>query len=186
MPLSPISKLYGTDDAKIAKMTADPAGGTATYAASIDVPGIKSVTIEGDINVVELRGDHTLLDSDSVLNNITVTFEYAKLNTAVLAAVLGGSSADTGTTPNQVHTYSLLGTSSLFSNFKFEARVYAADTVGGDIHLVLYKCKLNEFPNMGTAEDDYQTFSVGASAVPRLADSKWMDIVYNETKVAIA
>lgn len=187
MPLSHVTKIFGVNDAKIAKVTADPAGGTTTYATAVDVPGIKSVSIAGDINTVDLRGDHSLLDSDSTLQNITLTFEYAKLSLDALLVWLGGAVTDTGTTPNQIAKLALLGTDTLLANYwKFEARTVSADSVGGDVHFVLYKCKLASFPELGTAEEDYKTFSVEARAVPRLSDSKWLDTVANETLAAIS
>lgn len=186
MPLSHVTKVFGVNDAKIAKLTADPAGGTATYGSSVDVPGIKSVTISGEINTVDLRGDHSLLDSDSTLQNITLTFEYAKLSLDALVVWLGGTVTDSGTTPDQIAKLALLGTDTLLANnWKFEAKTVSADTVGGDVHLVLYKCKLTSFPELGTAEEDYLTFTVEARAVPRLADAKWIDVEARETIAAL-
>jgi hypothetical protein len=185
--ISHVTKVFGVNDAKISKITADPAGGTTTYATAVDVPGIKSVTISGEINTVDLRGDHSLLDSDSTLQNISLNFEYAKLPLDALVVMLGGTVTDTGTTPSQVAKLALLGTDVLLANtWKFEARTVSADTVGGDVHFVLYKCRLASFPEMGTAEEDYLTFSVEGRCFPRLSDSKWIDVVLNETLAAIS
>ena len=186
MPLAHVSKLYGTKDAKIALVTADPAGGTTTYGTSIDVPGIKSVVLGGDIEVKELRGDHSLLDSDSSLTNITVTFNYAKLSLDAIAVMLGGAVADSGVTPDMITTWSLLGSSGLFNNFRFEAQIFSTDFAGGDAKFTLYKCKISSFPQMGTEEEDYQLFAQAATVVPRLSDSKWIDIAFRETAVALA
>lgn len=185
MALAHLSKLYGTKDAKIALVTADPSGGTTTYGTSVDVPGIKSVVLGGDIEVKELRGDHSLLDSDSTLTNITVTFNYAKLSLDAIAVMLGGAVADAGSTPNQTATWSLLGSSGLFNNFKFTAQIFSTDFAGGDAVVTLYKCKISSFPEMGTEEEDYQLFSQSATVVPRLSDSKWIDIAFRETTAAL-
>lgn len=187
MPISHTSKFYAVTDAKIAAVTADPSGGTTTYGTLIDVPGIKSVTISGDINTVELRGDNTLLDSNSTLTNVTVDFEYAKLNLDAVAAMIGGTVTDSGAGTTEVATYRRLGTDT-FAYFKFEAKTPTAgvDEVLGDAHILLYKCMLSGFPELGMAEEDYQTFSASAVAIPRLSDSKWLDVVLNETAAAIA
>lgn len=186
MALSHVTKVFATKDAKVSPLTADPAGGTTTYGTAIDVPGIRSVSLGGDITTVELRGDQTLLDSDSVLNNITVSFEYAKLSLDVLDVMLGGAVADGGSGSTETGTWSLLGTDTLFPTFKFEAQVVSTDNPGGDLHIVMYKCKLSDFPEVGTELDDYQTFTAAATCSPRLSDSKWMDLVINETAVAIS
>lgn len=185
MALAHVSKLFATSDARIAKLTADPSGGTTTYATSIDVVGIKSVVLGGDIEVKELRGDHSLLDSDSTLTNITVTFNYAKLGLDALAVMLGGAVADSGTTPNQIAKWSLLGSDGLFNNFKFTAKVFSTDFAGGDAIIELYKCKISSFPEMGTEEDDYQLFSQDATVIPRLSDAKWIDLSFRETTAAL-
>lgn len=187
MAISHVTKLFATKDAKVSKLTSDVDGGSTVYDTAVDVPGIRSVSIGGDINTVELRGDQVLLDSDSTLNNITVTFEYAKLSLDVLVAVLGGAVADASPGAGlQTATWSLLGTDTLFTPFKFEAQVVSVDTPGGDAHLVLYKCHLSSFPELGTELDDYQTFSIDATASPRLSDSKWIDVRLNETASSIS
>lgn len=187
MALSHVSKLFAVTDAKVYAVTADPSGGATTYGAAIDVPGIKSVTISGNIDTKELRGDNTLLDTNSVLTNITVDFEYAKLNLDAVAAMIGGAVTDSGSTPNAVATYRLTNTNT-FSYFKLEAKTPTAgsDSVTGDAHIVLYKCMLSSFPELGMAEEDYQTFKASAVAVGRASDGRWIDVVFNETAAALS
>lgn len=186
MPLSHTTKRFAVDDAKVSKITADPAGGTTTYATAIDVPGIKSVDLSVDVTTKQLRGDNKLLDADSVLAQATGTFNYAKNNMDMHAVLLGATVSDTGTTPNQIAKLSLLGASRP-GLFKFEARtpVSGVDVVGGDDHLVLYKCIISGFGGFGFAEEDYDTFSVPFIAFARLSDDKWIDDVLNETAAAI-
>lgn len=187
MPISHFSKLYAVEDAKIAAVTADPSGGTTTYGTGVDVPGIKSVTIGGDVSTNELRGDNRLLDANSSLTSITLEFEYAKLSLDALDILVGGTVTDAGSLAAETATWSLLSTDTL-GYFKFEAKTPTAgvDEVAGDAHIVLYKCMLTGFPEFGMAEEDYQTFTVSAIAVGRLSDAKWIDVVFNETAAAIA
>jgi hypothetical protein len=188
MALAHFTKWYAVVDAKIAKLTADPAGGTATYGTIIDVPGIKAVEISGNINLAELRGDNQLLDSNSILQDLQVSIEYAKLSLDVLPVVLGGASVDSGTTPNQKVTYTRAGTDS-FNYFKLEAKTPTdgVDFVGGDGHILLPKLILSSPPDLGFAEEDYELFSMEARALPLLATgNKWIEIVANETAAAIS
>ncbi len=186
MPLSHTSKIFAVVDAKIAAVTADPSGGTTTYGTLTDVPGIKSVSIGGDVSTVELRGDNQLLDANSTLTSVTLEFEYAKLNLDALDILVGGAVVDAGTTPNQTATYSLLGTDTL-GYFRFVAKTPTggADSVTGDVQFELFKCILTGFPEIGMAEEDYQTFTVSALAVPRLSDSKWLRVASQETQTAL-
>lgn len=184
MALSHVSKVFAVKDAKIAKITADPSGGTTTLSTSVDVPGIKTVTIGGDITTSELRGDNTRLDYSAVLSGVSVDFEYAKLSLDALAVLLGPTVADSGTTPNQISTLSVTNSSTL-NYFQFQALAAGADTVGGDVMITIYKAILSDFPEMGFEEEDYKTFKTAAQALPRLSDGKWFDVSLRETTAAL-
>lgn len=173
---------FGAEDCQIAQLTADPAGGTATYGSWVNVPGIKSVTVSGDVNTVELRGDNSLLDSRSTLTNISVAIEYAMLSQDVLEVLLGGTSQGSGSGTTEVNTFSLAGDDSM-NYFKLQARTpdNGGTLVGGDIHYVFYKLILSGFPEQGLAEEDYRTFTMEARAIPRLSDKAWYDYIINET-----
>lgn len=187
MPISHITKVFAVEDAKISPLTADPAGGTTTYGTALDMPGIKSVGMSFDIENKQLRGDNALMDENSILIGLGLSVEWAKLALDVQAALLGGTVTDSGTTPNMVATYKRLGTNRL-SYFKFEAATPedGVDTIGGDYHLVVYKCILSGFGSLGFAEEDYQPLSANFRGSPRISDSGWWDHVLNESAVAIA
>ena len=185
MALSHITKVFAVTDAKMAKLTADPAGGTATYATSIDLPGIKSIKITGDIENKKLRGDNTLLDSDSVLTNVSAEVEHAKLSLDALAAMFGATVTDSGTTPNQKSLMDLVAGMKP-QPFKLSGVSASADTIGGNVLLELHKCILTEFPEFGLAEEDYQTVSFKCDAMPLLATgNKWLSVTLSETAATI-
>lgn len=187
MPISHVSKLYAVEDAKIYELTADPAGGSPSYDDAIDIPGIKVVGIGGSVNSTTLRGDNSLLDSFSVLENVELSMEWAKINLDAQAIMLGGTVTDGGTTPNETATFARARTDRL-KYFKLEAKTPAdgVDPVGGDAHLVFYKCILAGFPEGGLAEEDFQTQSVSIMAVPLISDDAWWDIVINETATTLS
>ncbi len=188
MPISHFSKSFGTQDAKVSPLTADPSGGSVTYGTSVDVPAIKSVEISGDVNTVELRGDNALLDSATTLTNISSTVTHGKLSLDVLGVLFSGAApVDGGTGTTETVTWDLTANSAP-QYFKVEAATpnNGADTIGGDVHFVLHKCIINGFPDLGLAEEDYRVSSFGAAAVPLLATGrKWLSIVLNETAAAI-
>jgi hypothetical protein len=159
------SRWYAIDDAKIAVLTADPAGDTPTYATAIDVPGVKSVGISGDINSTELRGDGRRIDQFSKLTGLSLTFEFAKASLDIFSALAGGAVTDTGAAGSEVATWEL-GADDGMSYFLFEGLTKGVDTIGGDGTLRLWKCVLTSFPSLGFADEDYQTFSVDAAAMP--------------------
>lgn len=188
MALAHFSKLFACEDAKIAKLLTDPAGGTETYGSLIDVPGIKEVTLSGTVESKELRGDNSLLDVFSVLKSLTLGVKNAKLSLDVEAVLVGGTTADAGTTPSQTVTHDLSGTDSP-SYFKFVCRTPAngVDFIGGDVHMTLWKCVVSGLPDTGLAEEDYKIVGFNAATTPLLSTGrKWRRIVFNETAAAIS
>lgn len=188
MALVHFSKLFAVEDAQIAKLLTDPAGGTETYGPLIDVPGIKQVTLSGTVESKELRGDNALLDVNSVLKSLTLGITNAKISLDVEAVLIGGTVADSGLTPNQKVTHDLSGTDSP-NYFKFIAKSPAngSDFVGGDVHITLWKCIVSGLPDSGFAEEDYKIVGFNAATSPLLSTGrKWRRIVFNETAAAIA
>lgn len=180
MPVTHRSKVFAVKDARIAKLTADAAGAAPTYGTALDVPGIKSVTVGGDVTSVELRGDNKALDGDSFLSSVSVSFEYAKLDLDVLGVLLGGTVVDAGVTPNQTATLGVTA-ESVFSYFYFEAVSVSADPIGGDVRIYLPKCKLTDFPELGMEEEDYRTFEVSAAAYDPVGTGNWFEYGIRET-----
>jgi hypothetical protein len=186
MPISRVTKLYAVEDAKIFPLLSDPEGGTPSYGAGIDVPGIKALEISGDVEVKELRGDNGLLDSDSAISNITVAWPHAKLSLDVLAALMDSDVTDSGTTPNQKTKWQLKkGAKPL--PFKIEAKTPTGggDIITGDVHFRLLKCVMSSFPGLGLAEEDYKTPENEARCVPLISNGEWIDVEINETATAI-
>ena len=188
MPFSRVTKLYSVQDAKIAALTADPAGGSATYGTLIDVPGIQEMSISGDVEVKTLRGDNTKLASNASITNIQVSVTHAKLSLDVLSAIIGGTVTDAGTGSAETSTWDLLGTNATLPPFKLEGVTppNGVDIVGGDLHWVLHKLTLSSFPDLGFANEDFRVVSFTADADPLLASGKWISAVLNETAAAIA
>lgn len=189
MPLQRFTRVYGIKDAKIASLTADPAGGTPTYGALIDVPGIKTFEISGEIEVKKLRGDNGPLASNSAISNVQVAVTHAKISLDVLAAIIGGTVTDSGTTPAQKTQWDLTGDSATFPPFKLEGVTppNGVDVIGGDLHVVLHKLTASTFPDLGFAEEDYRIASFTADADPlQGTGNKWISVVMNETAAAIA
>lgn len=186
MPIGHFSKKYGTEDAKIDKLTADPSGGITTHGTLYDVPGIKSAEVEGDISTKSLRGDNVEMDTMSSLDGVTLGVEHAKIHLDVLAVLVGGTVTDAGVTPNQTATWLL--TDPNFGSWRFRARTPAngTDFIGGANLLTAYKCTLSAFPALGLAEEDYKIASFSARCMKRLSDGKHVEEQFQETAIAIA
>ena len=185
MPVTHVTKVFAAKDAKLYPLTADPSGGSPTYGAGIDVPGLKTVTITGDVNTVELRGDNTKLDSASSMSGISVSMEFAKLSLDILSAIMSAATVDAGTTPNQTATWTLLGTST-FSYVGMTCQAVGADPITGDAMFSVYKMVPSSFPEMGLEEEDYKTSTLEFEAMPLLSNGKWIGAAIRETTAALA
>lgn len=187
MPLSRVTQLYSVQDAKISPLLTDPAGGAATYGTPIDVPGIQTMEISGDVETKSLRGDNGLLANNSVISNIAVSVNHAKLSLDVLAAIIGGTVTDSGTTPAQTSTWDLTQATATLPRFKLEGVTppNGTDIIGGDLHWVLWRLNLSAFPALGFSQEDYRIASFSANASPLVSTGKWITAVINETAVAI-
>lgn len=185
MALSHVTKVYGAKDVKIYKLLTDPAGAPTTYGTGVDVPGIKSLATTRIYSGKELRGDNQLLDQESTLERIVLKIVYAKLAFDAEAIITGATVTDSGVTPNAKVTLKVLPTD-VIPFWKLEAQCVSADTPGGDVHIVAYKCKITANLDMGLAEEDYQIFGFEASTVPTIGTPlSWLDEVANETAVAV-
>lgn len=180
MALKHFSKVFAVRDAKIQPLTQDEEGAAPTYGTAIDVPGIKSVTVSGDVETKQLRGDNKQLDADSTLTNVNVEFEYAKLSLDIIAAALTSTITDSGVTPAQKSQLDILGAVK-FAPFKFEAVSVGADPLNGDVFVTLWKVVLSSFPELGMSEEDYKTNPLSGSASPLLSTDQWISTGIRET-----
>lgn len=180
-----VFKVFAVEDCKIRKVLTDPDGGPATYGPALDVPGIKNVSISGDVNTVQLRGDNRALESDTTITGLTATYDHAKLSMDVLEVVLGGSSAATGVAPATVETFTL-GADDVFGDYVLECKTPRYSD-GSDVHIRLGKLKLSAFPDLGMTEEDYKTVEgLENSITPLASTGNWFSIISNETAAEIS
>jgi hypothetical protein len=181
------TKVYAIKECKISKLTVDVGG--PTYSASVPLVGAKKLALGGSMKVVYLRGDNRLLDSDAIVDTITVAIDHAKLNLDALAVLWSTGVVDTGVTPNMLAAWANLSTDVL-QYFKLEARAAAADMpasgAASDVLIQVWKCKLSGLPSLGLNEEDYQLTNIPLVAVPRLIDNAWFNVSIRETGVPLA
>lgn len=149
--------------------------------------GVKNMAVTTTMKTVDLRGDNTFLDTDSVLEALEFDVDIAKVSLDAIGIMLGGTVTDTGTTPNQHTSWSLL-TQPVFSYFRLEARCYTADFPSGDIHIICNKVKAADAPLFGFTEEDYNMPKLKCKAVPPVTGSTtpWLQVLFNETAIGVA
>lgn len=177
------SEVYGITDAKIARLTADSTGGSATYASSIDLPGITEMSLDFEYTVSRQRGDNTTKSVRTSFDGCTGSVEHAWISLDALAVLQGSTVTDSGAGAAEVATDRLLGTNTP-NYFKLEATALSSE-VAGDIHFIVWKAVVTSL-SVGMTGDEFANVSFDFEAVQRNADSYLVDRILNETAVAIS
>ena len=183
-----ITKVYAVQHCQIASVMTDAVGAACTYGEWFDVPGIKSLALSGDMDTKQLRGDNRLIDQQSIITGMSAKIENAKLSLQNLAVMLGGTigTRTAGTTGAYTGTGWALSSSAFPLSFGMRAISAAADAPGGAVAFVMSKCSLSKFPEIGAAEEDYQTVSAEVNVNPPTGTSPWLDVIIMDTYAAPA
>lgn len=137
------SIVFSVHDMKVYPLTAlgddeaDP-----TYGAAVDVPAISEVGFDPEISNAILRGDGKVVDSRSVLDQLSLSFTYGKLSPDVLAVVDGGT-VDEGTGPSAGTTRYVRDASDPLPRWAFAALVSEVDNPGGAAKIYGYLCTVS-------------------------------------------
>lgn len=89
----------GVKDLKVAVMTGDTPG------SNIDVPGIKSFSVNVESESDEQRGDDSVLATTQEAKSLAVSLTAAAANAAAFGAITGATVTTSGTTPNVIILY---------------------------------------------------------------------------------
>lgn len=184
MPVSTSTVLYDVEDAKVSALTEDSAT-ALEYGPAIDVPGIAEVGLDPNLLTAELKGDGgRVLAKRGKTDRFNFSATYGKLAMEVLATILGGAVVQDGVTPAMKATWSFLSGTSLPS-FKLEFQILDVDLGIGDVHVTLYKCQLTGGTLITGSTDSFGQPSMELEAIGTENDQKMIDIVINETPIAI-
>jgi len=182
MTLATQSVLLGLDDSKISALTADTSS-ALTYAASIDVPGIQNISLQSNYQQKSLYADEKVRDYYAQFDSVSWVINNAQVSLNVLTILEGGSITSSGTSPNQVNTYTL-SNSSIPQYFKLEGKVNYSSSTVGDFHMVLYKCKVGKLQVLYKCQN-YAVVSATGLAIATVNNGKIRDDIINQTAVNI-
>ena len=179
----------------IAPVGLDDCGIHISGGALVDIIKIKRIVLKPVIQSAQAEGEGAVFAVHGKVKAVEITFEHTVMAQSVYSQLVGGAApVITGTTPNLISTTSVAATA--FPYFKIEAQtksitgldtLTAADAVPADCHLVLYKCKLTDAPDLGLTDGEYVQGSFKALAIVDPANSnKLFDIVANQTAANIA
>lgn len=174
---------FGVRDTKVTPYTTNAA---TVLGTGVDDPNARSVSFSEAEDYEELRGDDKVIAIRGKGPSVDWDMEHGGIAIPAYKAMNGGATVTTGTTPNQVTTYTKKVTD-VRPYAKIEGQSIADN--GGDFHAVLYKCRASG--NLQGEMSDGSFWLTGASgkALPcTLAANPDVlyDFVLNETITAIA
>ena len=184
--LTDTSLPYGMRDVKLTPYT--DAAGSVLGAASIDLPNMQTLSFSETEEFQELRGDDKVVTTRGKGSQVEWSLEAGGYNAKVWALMTGGSVDETGTTPARSVTLRKRSTQAR-PFFKAEGR--AISDSGGDIHMVIYRCRCNASIEGNFADGEFFITNASGIGLPLLDESGnedgdfLYDIVQNETATPI-
>lgn len=171
---------YGLRDVKVATLTS-----TGTKGTLVDLPNSQTLEFSEGVSEQELRGDDRVVAKRVTVDAVEWTLESGGISFEAAVVMFGGTITETGTTPAQVKTWTRLDTD---VRPDFYAVGQALSESGGDMHIVLYRCKAGTFS--GDLKD--QEFWVshaegtGIGSLETVNAGKVWDFVQHETATAVS
>lgn len=161
------NKLFGLRDVKVTNI-----GGTV----QADLPVAQTLGMRFRFRTGELSGDDNLKSVVSFVDAIEWNLSAGGVDLDALEIMTGLTAVETGTTPNRVDTLDIGGGDSM-PYFKIYGKSLGDGT--DDIHVKLYKCKLNSLE--GSFQDAQFFITSAAGIAIDDGTGQIIDIVQNET-----
>lgn len=158
--------LYSVDDAKVYPITDPGDDATApTYGAPIDVPAFQTIGLDPEFVEATLKGDGRTVDQRAVLDRLSSSLEYGKIDLEVLPVIAGGTTT-TGTAVGDTdHNRYVRKADDQVPEFGLAARISEVDNPGAHAMLALFRCKINGGTLFSAEQDDYGTPSFELNAI---------------------
>src|SRR4051794_1624790 len=103
--LSTTTYVAAIDSARLSPLLTDPISGSATYGASIWVPGTTELTVTPSVKTVDVNGDNQVMDTLAFTNDCDVKFDFSLFSFDLAQYIWGGAVVNTGSDPSGVHTW---------------------------------------------------------------------------------
>lgn len=183
MPITNTPLPYGLRDVKLTAFS--DAAGTILGTTSVDLPNSRTVSFTDTEEFQSLRGDDRVVATHGSGAVVTWDMEAGGLSFEAFKIMAGGTITETGATPAMTKVFSKKITD---QRPYFQIEGQAISDSGGDVHIVLYRCKATgdlagEFSDgaffLTSASGEALAMPTGANA-----DSIY-DFIQNETAVAI-
>lgn len=179
MALADVALPYGLRDIRIQPYK-DVEGKEIDNDKHIDLPNARTLSFSEEEDYEELRGDDRVIATHGKGAKVKLEFESGGLPLETLPYINGGKVSKTGTAPNQVRTYQKK-TSDARPYFRCTGR--AISDSGGDVHCVIYRCKLDGKIEGEFSDGEFFLTKGEGSGLPMLDETNdnLYDFIQNES-----
>lgn len=174
---------YGIRDIKLRAFK--DAAGTTLDTKIVDLPNARTLSFSEEEDFEELRGDDRVVTTHGKGAQVSFEFESGGLPLEAVQLMNGGTITESGVAPNSVKTYDKTG-SSMRPFFQITGR--AISDSGGDLHCILYRCKLNDKLEGEFSDGEFFLLSGGGVAIPMIGaegEDKLYSFIQNETSTPL-
>ena len=174
---------FGLRDVKLTPYT-DAAA--TTLGTAVDLPNSRTFSFSEAEEFTELRGDDKVVTTRGQGPSVEWDLEAGGLSLEALKVLVGGTIAETGTTPNQKKTFTKKTTDAR-PFFQVEGQVISDS--GGDVHCVLPRCRVTGNVEGEFADGEFFLTSASGVALGSTVsgdEDVLYEFVHNETATAIA
>lgn len=172
---------FGLRDVKVYPLDANGNRGSG-----VDLPVAQTFTFKETETFEILKGDDQNLASHGGGPMVNWELESGGISLDAYLVIMGGAVVTTGTTPNQVKTFTKLTTD---QRPYFDVEGQAISDSGGDLHGIVYRCKADGGFDGSWANGKFWVSKATGSGFGRNAgpspDYKLYQFVQNETQTAI-
>jgi hypothetical protein len=172
---------YGIRDVRLTAYT-DTAGAVLGTTVT-DLPYGRTLSFSETEEFEELRGDDRVVTTRGKGASVEFELESGGISIDAWKVMTGGTVTDSGTTPNKKRVLRKLGRTSR-PWFLIEGQVISDS--GGDLHAILYRCRLTDTLEGEFSDGEFFLTSGSGVALPLDSSDVLYDIVQNETAVSIS
>lgn len=174
---------FGMRDIKITPFTNSS---TETLGTPIDLPAGRTLSFTEAEDYEELRGDDKVITARGTGPGVEWELEAGGYKPVAVHAIYGGTLTETGITPDLVSSLRKKATD---ARPFFKAEGQAISDNGGDVHVVLFRCRATGDFEGEFADGSWFLTNASGTAFPSQAAATLdalYDIIYNETETDIA
>lgn len=173
---------YGIRDIKVTPYV--DAIGTVLGTTSVDLPYSQTLNFSEAEDFEELRGDDKLVTTHGKGAQVSLSLESGGLPLKAWKVFSGGTLVEEGVAPNRKVRLRKRGTD-VRPYWKCEGQ--AISDSGGDVHVTIYRCRLNGDLQGNFADGQFLTSSASGVGLPLLDDTNDLlyEFVQNEQRSAI-